>query len=156
MKEMKGLKLEDLLKINRVEATIRKEDLEYLKKYTNMTEEQLLCAAIVLVKKLNDLTDKQEELIKQQVEKEKLQERVIDGMASDLNVLKEDRNASENKLRLERQKKIKYAYKEDASVDKVVALKNKGLSNKEIAEQLDISTVTVWSRLKEAKKAHNK
>lgn len=153
---MKGLKLEDLLKINRVEATIRKEDLEYLKKYTNMTEEQLLCAAIVLVKKLNDLTDKQEELIKQQVEKEKLQERVIDGMASDLNVLKEDRNASENKLRLERQKKIKYAYKEDASVDKVVALKNKGLSNKEIAEQLDISTVTVWSRLKEAKKAHNK
>lgn len=43
----------------------------------------------------------------------------------------------------------KIAYKDQASVEEVVKLKNEGLTNDEIAEKLGVSKSTVYRRLKE-------
>ncbi|MGH4117933.1 hypothetical protein [Clostridium sp.] len=91
------------------------------------------------------------ELRKQGIEKEKLRQQ-LKNMEADNTFLNNNKNVTDNELRLNRMSAGKAAaYKDTAPIEVILAYKKQGYTNEEIGGMLKVSRHTIGRRLKENK-----
>lgn len=115
---------------------------EDMKAFTGMTNDEL---RVVL---LNEMDKLNTDVINSIREKETLKAENR-RLGIDLDTLKNNPNATGQEIAMSRSKRGHSEVKrDDASREVILALKDRGLSDKEICKELGISKSTIWRRLK--------